>query len=388
MFFSFTLSPALISISLGIIAFLSILTFNKTQLNQNLVLNVLFVLFFISSFLSYFYSENSHEASRKLILKLPVFIAPLIFIALNKIDEKTKNIGILTLAYASYLPAVVSVYNYLSNKSLFDQLILESKPLPIEFGYGIYHIQFSIFLALSILFTFNQIIILHQNKNYNLLFYFLILLGVSNFVFIHILSARTGLLSLYVGLLAMIGLKFKLFNLKQKLIALILIILLPISIYFFSSSIQNRVQNTMTDFKVVWKGENANEYSFAMRVQAWKNSILTIKKHPLLGVGIGDAEKVLYDEFATNNPSIEPKNRRNPHFQFLESSVQSGLINGLLFLSIAIYLLIHSYRKSNIILFSVVISLLVSSCFESILERQTSLIAFVFFIGLALKKEK
>lgn len=299
----------------------------------------------------------------------------------------TKTIGILILAYATYLPAVVSVYNYLSNKSLFDQLILESKPLPIEFGYGIYHIQFSIFLALSILFTFNQIIILYQNKNYNLFFFFLILLGVSNFVFIHILSARTGLLSLYVGLLAMIGLQFKLFNLKQKLIALILIILLPISIYFFSSSIQNRVQNTMTDFKVVWKGENANEYSFAMRVQAWKNSLLTIQKHPLLGVGIGDAEKVLYDEFATNNPSIEPKNRRNPHFQFLESSVQSGLINGLLFLSIAIYLLIHSYRKSNIILFSVVISLLVSSCFESILERQTSLIAFVFFIGLALKKK-
>jgi hypothetical protein len=162
--FSFSLSPALISISFIGLSIIGILQFKFRKFSKfETAISLLFVLFFLSSAASFLYSQNTEEASRKLILKLPILCFPLVFNALKKSESKHFISMVLIGLYAMYLPAIVSVYNYLSNKTLFDQLILESKPLPIEFGYGIYHIQFSIILAISVVFA---VYLLLQRKRY------------------------------------------------------------------------------------------------------------------------------------------------------------------------------------------------------------------------------
>ena len=348
-----------------------------------MVLSALFVLYFLSSAASFLYSENTDEASRKLILKLPILCFPLVFNALRKTESKHFPSLVLIGLYAMYLPAVVSVYNYISNKTLFDQLILESKPLPIEFGYGIYHIQFSILLALSV--VLGVFILLHR-KAWNLSAFnktFIGVISLLNFVFIHILSARTGLLALYVGLLMILLPALIKMPLRSKIISVVAGLLLPIVILSLSSSLRNRLSNTAADFEVAWSGKDANDYSFAMRVQAWKNAIQVIKKNPIIGVGIGDADKELQENFALMNSSITAANRKNPHFQFLETATQSGIVSACIFLLILLYSLFGKSNK-NSLLASIVLLLFLASCFESILERQASVVAYSAFIAIAL----
>lgn len=382
--FSFSLSPALISISFILLSAIGLLQLNLKEFTKfELALSALFVLFFLSSAASFLYSQNTDEASRKLILKLPILCFPLVFNALKKTENKHFSNLVLLGLYALYLPAVVSVYNYISNKTLFDQLILESKPLPIEFGYGIYHIQFSILLAISV--VLGVYILLHR-KSWNLSVFnrtFIGIISLLNFVFLHILSARTGLLALYFGLIMILVPALIKMPLKSKIISILAGLLLPIMILSVSSSLRNRLKNTAKDFEVAWSGKDANDYSFAMRVQAWKNATQVIKKNAFIGVGIGDADKVLQENFAQMNSSISPANRKNPHFQFLETAAQSGLVSACVFLLIIAFSLSGNLNK-NSLLASVALLLFLASCFESILERQASVVAFAAFIALAL----
>ena len=382
--FSFSLSPALISISFIGLSIIGILQFKFREFSKfETAISLLFVLFFLSSAASFLYSQNTEEASRKLILKLPILCFPLVFNALKKSESKHFISMVLIGLYAMYLPSIVSVYNYVSNKTLFDQLILESKPLPIEFGYGIYHIQFSIILAISVVFA---VYLLLQRNEWNLSkinVSVISAIGLSNFIFLHILSARTGLLAMYFGLLIiLLPVLFKL-PLRNKIIAISLGLTLPLIMFAMSSSLRNRVSNTLADFEVAWNGKDANDYSFAMRVQAWKNAVQVIKKNPILGIGIGDADKELQKNFAQMNSSITPANRKNPHFQFLETASQSGLISASLYLLIVLFSIFGQSNK-NYILASMALLLFLASCFESILERQASVVAFSAFMALAL----
>jgi O-antigen ligase len=136
----------------------------------------------------------------------------------------------------------------------------------------------------------------------------------------------------------------------------------------------------MEDLRVVMTDANPNDYSFAMRVEAWKNAADVIKKSPLSGVGIGDAEKTLHDNFEQFNPAIEKDNRKNPHFQLLESAVQSGIPALIILLLMYIYGIGANFRKAPLAS-AIFMLLFLSSCFESILERQASVAAFAIFIG-------
>lgn len=381
--FSYTLSPALISISFVLLCILGFAWIGKTKFSSSeKLLMAIFVAFYLSSSISVLYSSNQDEAIRKLVLKLPILCFPLLYTTLKQIVKNDLQYFNFTYQYALFVPAFVSVYNYFLNKTLFDQLILESKPLPIEFGYGIYHIQFSILLAASVLFG----IYLHlkrkiylQNKfNINLN----IILTVCNLLFIHILSARTGLLSLYAGLAILALTEGRKLPAKVKLIGFSMMLILPICMYFLSTSLQNRIKNSYKDIQVVWAGTDANDYSFALRVNAWKNATDIIQKHPINGVGIGDAEKELYENFAFTNSKISPQNRKNPHFQFLETAVQSGLISAILFLLIPLVLVLGKFNSP--LAAALAILFLLASCFESILERQVSVIAFTVLPAFAL----
>ncbi|MDI1233717.1 MAG: O-antigen ligase family protein [bacterium] len=297
---------------------------------------------------------------------------------------KQHIIAAVIINYALYLPAVVSVYNYLSNKELFDDLILQSKPLPIEFGYGILHIQFSILLACGILYGLFVLIRLDKNSQQGLLFYGLIGLVFCNFIFIHILSARTGLLGLYAGIAIFCISLLATMPFKTTRWLLLAIFVVPVLMVLFSSSLKNRIVNTYADLRVVVENKDANDYSFAMRVKAWQNAVSVIKEHPMLGVGLGDAELILFNNFQKVDHKLAPENRKNPHFQFLETAVQSGLICAFLFLLIAVLGCLKSNGRRNFVLIGFIALLYTASCFESILESQSNVIPFVFFIAIGL----
>jgi len=376
----FTLSKAFISIGFIGLCFVGLLQINTIEIKKIQWVGFLLPLSFLISAFSIINTEHYPDAFNKLVLKLPLLFFPLLIIAFSKLNEKTRLMCVLVFLYAMYLPAVVSVYNYAINKTLFDALILESKPLPIEFGYGIYHIQFSVLLAISV--VLGTYYLLSFRKN--VLHYVLLFLTISNAIMIHVLSARTGLLSMYLGLAVVFVLFIKDFPLKTKVAGIVMAFLLPVLFVFSSSSLRNRMQNTLKDLEVTTQQKDPNDHSFAMRIAAWQNAVDVIKKHPLLGVGIGDVEHELKNNFASFNPIIIEKNRKNPHNQFLETMVESGILNGVLLLFFAIYIMFYKKKKEGLLLLSALAVVLFSaSFFESILERQATVVAFSLVLAFA-----
>ena len=383
--FGLTLSKSLISIGFIGIVIIGILSYKKYQLsNSEKKINCVLVCSFLLTTFSLVYTTQFNASLDKIVLKLPLLLIPFAVFSFKNMTENLKHNMIIVFNYALFLPAVVSVYNYLINKTLFDSLILQSKPLPIEFGYGLYHIQFSVLLAAAIVLG---VISLLQNtiRKNQIAFWFLLVLVVLNIMSLHILSARTGLLSLYSAAYVIIYQYFKKIELRKKLIVSALIILLPLFFILFSTSLKNRIFNTYEDLKVTVSGKDANDYSMAMRVAAWYNAFDVIRENPLLGVGVGNVDMVLKENFETFNPSITPQNRKNPHNQFIETAVESGILNGVLLLLFFGLLFFLKFDKQTKLSLGAIGLLFFTAClFESLLERQSTVVGIVLIISFVL----
>ncbi len=383
--FGLTLSKSLISIGFIGVVIIGIISFKKYNLSSSeKKIGLVLVISFILTALSLIFTNNFNTSFDKIILKLPLLLIPFAVFSFKNVTENFRHKMIVVFNYAMFLPAVVSVYNYLINKTLFDDLILQSKPLPVEFGYGLYHIQFSVLLAAAIVLG---VIALLQNtiRNNQMTFWFLLVLVGVNIVSLHVLSARTGLLSLYAAAFVVIYQYFKKIEIKKKVTISALVILLPLLFILFSTSLKNRIFNTYEDLKVTVSGKDANDYSMAMRVAAWYNAFDVIKENPLLGVGVGNVDAVLKENFEEFNPQITPQNRKNPHNQFIETAVESGVLNGVLLLLFFGLLLFLKFDKQTKLSLSAIGILFFTAClFESLLERQSTVVGIVMIVAFIL----
>lgn len=383
--FGLTLSKSLISIGFIGVVIIGIISFKKYNLSSSeKKIGLVLVISFMLTALSLIFTNNFNTSFDKIILKLPLLLIPFAVFSFKNVTENFRHKMIVVFNYAMFLPAVVSVYNYLINKTLFDDLILQSKPLPVEFGYGLYHIQFSVLLAAAIVLG---VIALLQNtiRNNQMTFWFLLVLVGVNIVSLHVLSARTGLLSLYAAAFVVIYQYFKKIEIKKKVTISALVILLPLLFILFSTSLKNRIFNTYEDLKVTVSGKDANDYSMAMRVAAWYNAFDVIKENPLLGVGVGNVDAVLKENFEEFNPQITPQNRKNPHNQFIETAVESGVLNGVLLLLFFGLLLFLKFDKQTKLSLSAIGILFFTAClFESLLERQSTVVGIVMIVAFIL----
>jgi O-antigen ligase len=380
---AFFISPALMSISLASLLLIGLVSFSKNtlSLDDKSLKPLLFasIAYFLILLISMFISNNEVEAQRKFILKLPIALMPMLFFSLRKLTLKQISIIVLVFVFFVYLTGSISSLVYLQNKEYFDDLILQAKPIPILFGYGIYHIQFSVLNALSVLVGFYFAI-----KNYSKLPFIipfsLLLFSSINLLNLHVLSARTGLFGFYLSLFVMVsfyGVKVWETSKKKFLLGLLLFLFLPILFVFISPSLQNRIKNTNEDIQTITENLNPNDKSVAMRVEAWKTAITLLENNPL-GIGLGNVEEQMQFQYEKNKTLLTEQNRKNPHNQFLETALQMG-IQGLVVFLVLLFLYFRYYAKSPIG-FAILSLFIFSFLVESMLERQVSIAAWVFFI--------
>jgi O-antigen ligase len=326
------------------------------------------------------YSVNQAEAWRKLLLKAPFFLSFLLWPLFTKMKLSHKLGLLIVFNYAVFFTGSVSSMVYLLNRSYFDPLILQAKPIPISFGYGIYHIQFSLLNAIAGI--SGLLLLFFYKKNItHYLFVLLLIITIGNIVNLHILSARTGIMGFYLAVLALgifVGIK-KGKILKWLFFILLCIVILPTFAYFISGSFRNRIANSKEDMETIIASKNPNDKSVAMRVEAWKTSISLIKKNVITGVGLGDLETNLQEEYVINQTLLSPYNRKNPHNQFLETGIHTGVLGMLLLFTFVITYLISS--KNNPMMLCVSVIIFSAMFFESMLERQVSINAMSFFLG-------
>jgi O-antigen ligase len=375
-------SPALSSISLLVFFACVISLFRKEIFLQNRLLVIFALLWCLAQLLIQLGFGIDQESARKLLLRLPLWLLPLIWcIKPDETRKFTATILLFTGVVHTWIGGA-SVLNYITHYRFLNQMVLESKPLPLFSS--VYHIEFSLILAVVCILQLSF-------SNYLEKVWQRRLMAVSfmiNIVSLHILSARTGILAFWLGVPFLINhlpLPGWLMGPKKWLLLLI-----PLSMVLIVPSLRNRIINTADDLLAVKQSHNLSDKSFGRRWEAWKVAVGVIREKPLTGVGLAGVENAMQSGFEKKQTYLPVTDRIQPHNQLLELALQSG-IGVLLFFLAWLFLLFLRYRAmlahTGI---SILMALGVSMFFESYMERQAGVAVFVvslFFVLFGEKKE-
>jgi O-antigen ligase len=365
-------APAVSSISLILFLVVVIrgyLISIEAQQKKHWMLQGLFLLFFAGILFYDAQFEGGVDRSwANLQVALPLFFLPMLirYGQLNHTEwQRVWYLYTLPLIW-TLIPVAI---NYLANSTFLSQMVLESKPLPLYTM--VYHIEYSLLITVVLLFlTFLWINKKELRTAFFTVNYVLLWIGL------HLISARTGLLSYWLGMGWLIfkhSEGFKLSKLKW------VIAICGLSL-FFIPTIKNRIINSYQDIQTTITGGDINHKSFGQRVEAWKATSRLIKEKPFTGVGSNAFFPKLMGEYEEMGSTLRPSNWTGPHNQWLQWAAEYGLIAfliGLLLLGMQLF-----YWQNQIIRISWVLVLGVASLFESIAERQSGVLAIVVFTVL------
>jgi len=123
------------------------------------------------------------------------------------------------------------------------------------------------------------------------------------------------------------------------------------------------------------------------RLVMWTAAYQTFLSHPL-GVGTGNVDDYLGEQLNNLNQEELAKQNYNPHNQFLQIAIELGIFGLLYLIVMLIYLLRYAWLKKDYLLLILISSLIFNSLFESMLQRQSGIVFYVFFVCFLLSLTK
>jgi O-antigen ligase len=118
-----------------------------------------------------------------------------------------------------------------------------------------------------------------------------------------------------------------------------------------------------------------------VRLVMWTASVQTILTHPL-GSGTGNVDDYLKKTLLSYDQVDLARQEYNPHNQYLQIGVELG-VAGLLFLLILLaYFFVVSVKNKNFMLFVLLFTFSLNFFMESMLQRQSGIIFFTFWVCL------
>lgn len=172
-------------------------------------------------------------------------------------------------------------------------------------------------------------------------------------------------------------------------------VLSPIVLIVFLSNfpvIKDEVNYTKGSIAAYWKDpvtwvnskpgyKTGNE----VRLVMWTVTVLEIVDHPF-GVGTGNVDEALSNRLTRHGQLELAKQddsgsiRYNPHNQFLQTGLELGILGALLLILFIVGSIRISAIYKNSFLMVIGISLVVNAVFESMLQRQSGIIFYMFWI--------
>lgn len=369
-------SPSMASIASILLLINAAWHFNENiQIKSLTIAQTLFMsVFFVSIGISMAHGCPLNQLMPKLLVRLPVVFLPSLMSFV-----KHRNIVLSKYWYVFALPifwlAIASVFNYVMHYNFLSQMILESKPMPIYSK--VYHIEFSVIISLVLLVLLSWKLENHEMKmGGNNFFFYLIFGGL--LIALHVLSARTGLLAFWSGVM------FMAWNYRRRLsLKYILVVAVGMVAIVFVPSVKNRIVNTLEDLRAVTHKEDLNDKSFGQRWEAWKVIIHAGKKTPFAGVGQCNIENTMQTSFNELGSELDAENRISPHNQYLQWFIEMGLL-GLTLWILAMIITVYIARswEISIFVFAISLAILMSITFESLFERQAGILAIIVSLSL------
>jgi|TARA_B110000902_G_scaffold48063_1_gene54712 hypothetical protein len=377
-FIALWFSPFIVSVATVICGLLFLLNIRSFQFNASKIrlLVVSLVLLAIVVLFDAAYSGFAGLSGDKAGLILGFLFS--LFSGLLFLDtSKVKLVQFaLILCSAVVVINLIALTNYFLNKAEIDALLLQSKSIPIP---NMHHIHFGIINAICVILLLG--VILESSAKSSSQKKLAIVFGVFIFISAHVLSSRTGLLSLYVAML--LGATYYASYSKNYLTVVFLLlglVVFSVGAYSLSNSLRNKITNSLEDINSWGRSEEINHKSMAMRIEAYKASAAVLLSHPL-GVGANNQDSQMEEGYTAIYSPLWLENRIGPHNQFLEYGVKYGWI-GVGVILLFVVSLFSMGNRGSYIYFTFMLLLIVSLQFESLLERQASLYFLALFLPL------
>lgn len=339
---------------------------------KTLVLTSLYIILLIS--LSY--TENLDSIDKTLSTRLSLLILPIsfslidatkVFIQSKYIEKFYKVFTLSTFLYCLIVFYEILSVGYYSDKTTISEVynILNTS----FYGINQHPIYSSIFIVFALYFLLFKI---KSSTVYYRVLRFLVLLFFTYILFF--LSRRGVLIALFIGLIASLFFRFKKVDIKKNLIIGFTFLFV---ISLFTPVVEKRFSEVFSK-KTFSKVDSNN--SSSIRYAIYECALKTIKQNWWFGFGVGDVKDELLKCYSLkSNILVEGNyNSHNQYFSYLLSSGIFGLLL-LIFILVKTFLIGLKNKSSTIVFFTLFYVVVLS--FENILERQSGVILFMFFIS-------
>jgi O-antigen ligase len=337
---------------------------------------ILILIFVIPYLLGGLYSENIVLWWKVLVMKAPFIALPIALVVNNERFKLDKNDYFINILLAIFLFTSFPIFFEFIN-SYDDILMKYSKGKTLSTP--INHIRYSLMLGFGVLLAMDSSLnSIHKGVDVNVVYKFTVC--VILFVTVHLLAVRSGLLSLYIGLVVYLAI----YIYKKKSFSIGLLVILFFAGFVYLSpklfpTINKKIGYTLYSLEKL-KQNKVENYSDTKRLVSMDIGWKMFSKNYLFGVGPGDLKKevsLLYDHYY---PNIDNEMRLLPHNQFLRIGASVGIIGLCIFLLILIFPLWHISASENSLFFAFMLSSISSFFVEGTIETQRGTAYFLLIM--------
>ncbi|MEZ4962233.1 MAG: O-antigen ligase family protein [Saprospiraceae bacterium] len=332
---------------------------------------------FLIVLVSALWSSDMGYTLERLRIKLPFLVLPFAFATMPALRKRE----ILTILYFLLVTmSIISLYVLINFAMSFDAVmgnLGRGGHLPTPSN----HIRFSLTLALAIIgglaLWMERFHFQHPAERY-----FIGGLTLFLFIFIHVLSVRSGLLALYLAL-SVLACYFVLAKKKYLvgLAGIAGIIALPVVAYFTVPSFKLKIDYARWDYQQFVQGSGAN-YPDSERLVSMKVGLCIGNAHPVFGIGAGDlrqAVKVAYEAHYRDNYHF-----RMPHNQFITVYAGTGVVGLAIFLAGFFFPVFYQKNYRNPLFLALHAIVFMSFWMENTIENNFGVSLFLFFLLIGL----
>lgn len=369
-------SRALISISMILLMVVSLYEQLQPSKRNNFYKQWIWtlpIIYFLFMFISGLWSSNTTYYFTRIQTLLPFVALPIGMYSLKHWKVKQFTFVMILFIICTTVGNLYSLWQYIQHKEIFDIAYSYAKTIPTPFKND--HIRYSIAVVMSSLFCLY--FFLHSKSESPKA----IALGVLifNVVYLHILSAKTGLLALYT--LSCIGIIYLLLSKKYWLKGLLIatvIVVLPWLMFNVSNTFRAKYYYVKYSIEQILNQQKENNISDEGRLISYTYAIRIIQKHPWMGVGYGDVFDVMEQQYRADFGQQDVKILL-PHNQWLMAAIAAGIFAAIIF-SIWLILLVYTYFMKHWLLIGVFLLMLIALLIEPLVETQYGATIFLWAI--------
>jgi O-antigen ligase len=260
-------------------------------------------------------------------IKLPLLFLPFAFASPFSFTQRMWNALTSTFILLVLGGTLWSFFHYAGNAAAINEGYLSAKSMITPLGND--HVRFSWLVSVAVLFCgwlyFRGGLGVWEK-------YFVLAAAVWLIIFLHLLAARTGLLSFYIGMFITVSwmIQTRLSRL-YGLFLLFVCLALPLVAYYTVPTFQNKVKYFRYELEHITGSGYLPGSNDGVRLISMKAGWNIMKENPVSGVGFGDVMPASRNWYASRYPQMPESDKIFPSSEWLMYGAGCGIPGFIIF---------------------------------------------------------